>query len=168
MGEGVCTPHPLASFLGSRVPSKWIEETLKAGYTIICDRYYYSGIVYSTAKRNPSLSLEWARAPDVGLPRPDRVVFLDLEPGEAERRGGFGEEKYEKREMQINVREIFGELSKISGFEGEDMRVLNAGKSKDEVRSDVWDIVLPRVEEVAAGEGRDLRFVLAWPEKARR
>eukprot|EP00970_Alexandrium_tamarense_P007104 scaffold1234_cov190-Alexandrium_tamarense.AAC.28 len=37
------------------------------------------------------LGLEWCIAPDVGLPAPDCVIFLDLEQDEAEKRGGCGE-----------------------------------------------------------------------------
>lgn len=85
----------------------FIKQQIAAGYTIVCDRYVYSGMVYSAAKNNPELSLEWAKSPDIGLPKPDLVVFLDLEPEEAERRGGWGEEKYEKKEIQLRVRELF-------------------------------------------------------------
>ena len=42
-------------------------------------------------------------APDVGLPAPDVVIYLDLPIDEAEKRGGFGSERYEKREMQVKV-----------------------------------------------------------------
>jgi dTMP kinase len=41
-------------------------------------------MVYSAAKENPELSLEWAKSPDIGLPRPDAVMFLDLELEDAE------------------------------------------------------------------------------------
>jgi len=64
-------------------------------------------MIYSAAKGNSELSLEWAKTPDVGLPRPDLVVFLDLEAEEAERRGGWGDEVYERKEMQGRVRELF-------------------------------------------------------------
>ncbi|TVY86163.1 Thymidylate kinase, partial [Lachnellula willkommii] len=66
---------------------QWMKDQIAHGYTLICDRYYYSGIVYSAAKHLPSLSLAWARQPEVGLPRPDRVVFLDLDPEAAAKRG---------------------------------------------------------------------------------
>ena len=78
---------------------------------MICDRFYHSGIVYSAAKQNPSLSLSWAKAPEVGLPRPDVVLFLDLYEEVARRRGGWGGEVYEKGEMQRRVRELFWGLS---------------------------------------------------------
>ena len=99
----------------------YIKSTIAAGYTIVCDRYVYSGMVYSTAKGNKELGLEWAKSPDVGLPRPDLVVFLDLEPEEAERRGGWGEEKYEKQEMQLRVRKLF--LVSCSGRVGQASRL---------------------------------------------
>ncbi|KAI0443609.1 thymidylate kinase-domain-containing protein [Xylaria telfairii] len=88
-----------------------IKAELEAGHTIICDRFYHSGIVYSAAKQLPSLSLSWAKAPEVGLPRPDMVLFLDLEESVARSRGGWGGEVYEKGEMQRRVRELFWGLS---------------------------------------------------------
>lgn len=90
---------------------KTITSELSQGTTLILDRYYHSGIVYSAAKQNPSLSLSWARAPEVGLPRPDLVLFLDLDEEQARLRGGWGHELYEKAEMQRRVRELFWGLS---------------------------------------------------------
>lgn len=97
-----------------------IQAALAGGQTIICDRYYHSGIVYSAAKQNPSLPLSWAKAPEVGLPRPDLVLFLDLEESVARQRGGWGGEVYEKGEMQRRVRELFWGLSMgdVSGAAG--------------------------------------------------
>lgn len=109
--------------------SKTIHAALASGQTIICDRYYHSGIVYSAAKENPSLPLSWAKAPEVGLPRPDLVLFLDLEERVARERGGWGGEVYEKGEMQRRVRELFWGLSMgdVSGAAG-----LGKGKSRHE------------------------------------
>ena len=82
-----------------------IETELRAGNTVICDRYAFSGVAFSAAKSN--LTYDWCKAPDVSLPAPDAVLFLDVSPGVARLRGGYGEERYEKEEMQIRVREIF-------------------------------------------------------------
>ncbi|CZR56457.1 related to thymidylate kinase [Phialocephala subalpina] len=128
--------------------AKWIEETLSKGYTIICDRYFYSGMVYSAAKQNPSLSLSWTKHPEIGLPLPDVVVFLDLEPWQAEQRGGYGEEKYEKREMQLRVRELFLQLLKADDGR---MKIVNAGDGMDAVEERIWKEVLPCVEAVEGG-----------------
>lgn len=129
--------------------SKWIEETLLSGTNIICDRYYYSGMVYSAAKLNPSLSLTWAKSPDIGLPRPDRVIFLDLEAEDAERRGGFGEEKYEKKVFQQEVRKQFHSLQSNEAEEQHDMVLVNAGESIDLVGEKIWKEVQEVVNDVA-------------------
>lgn len=122
-------------------------------------------MVYSAAKQNPTLSLGWARAPEVGLPRPDLVVFLDLEEAVAKERGGWGEERYEKREMQERVRGLFWGLKegKAEGFgqEREDLVVVNAGGSVEGVAEEIWRVVKPRAEEVEAGKvGEEVRRVL--------
>ena len=106
---------------------------------MVIDRYYYSGIVYSAAKGNPDLSLEWARYPEVGLPLPDLCVFLDITPEDAAKRGGFGDEKYETSVMQRRVRELFYELKDLP--DGENMRVLDAGRSMEEVEGEIADLV---------------------------
>ena len=53
-----------------------IKSSLEAGVTVIIDRYAYSGAAFSAAK--PGLNLSWCKKPDVGLPRPDLVCFLDV------------------------------------------------------------------------------------------
>jgi dTMP kinase len=106
-------------------------------------------MVYSAAKGNPSLSLTWARAPEVGLPRPDLVVFLDLETEEARRRGGWGEEKYEKEEMQKRVRELFHQLTdEEQSPDDKELELVNAGGSVEEVSEKIWSLVRTRVEGI--------------------
>lgn len=43
------------------------------------------------------------QAPENGLPAPDRVLYLSLDVAAAAARGGFGVERYEKKEMQYEV-----------------------------------------------------------------
>ena len=62
---------------------------LHEGTTVICDRYAYSGVAFSSAKPSLDQELAWCQACDVGLPAPDAVIFLDLAPDDAERRGGY-------------------------------------------------------------------------------
>ncbi|KAG0208562.1 hypothetical protein BGX33_006161 [Mortierella sp. NVP41] len=81
-----------------------MKRKLETGTHLIVDRYAYSGVAFSTAK---GLDLTWCKNPDRGLVRPDLTFFLDLPTAEAEKRGGFGEERYEKRELQERVREVF-------------------------------------------------------------
>ncbi|KAH3973983.1 hypothetical protein HBI38_093930 [Parastagonospora nodorum] len=136
-----------------------IEADLRAGTTIIIDRYYYSGCVYSAAKHNPSMTLEWCRKPDVGLPRPDLCVFLDISADDAAKRGGYGTEKYEKKEMQDRVRELFETL--MGRKEGEDFVRIDAGASLEEVQRKVKHEVDRCIERVDR-EDLALRVVEEW------
>ena len=106
------------------------------------DRYYYSGCVYSAAKHNPSLSLQWARHPEVGLPRPDVCVFLDISAEDAAERGGFGGEKYESTRMQDRVRRLFDEMR--AGKDGVGFFRVDAGGSLEEVEQEVLKVVHDR------------------------
>lgn len=136
-----------------------IKADINAGLTIVVDRYYYSGIVYSAAKDRPDLNLQWAREPEVGLPRPDICIFLNLAPEVAMTRGGFGSEKYETSEMQNKVRELFYELLKRP--DGEDMVLIDAGRSLDDVQRDMRGLT----EKVLQGKGmqKPLRTISRWP-----
>jgi len=50
--------------------------------------------------------------PDVGLPKPDLVMFLQLSPTEAALRGQFGDERYENKVFQKAVQGRFEQLMK--------------------------------------------------------
>lgn len=113
---------------------------------MIIDRYSYSGAVYSAAKANPSLSLEWAWQPEVGLPKPDLCLFLSISPEEAAKRGGFGGERYENEAMQTRVRELFNTILDLQ--RATDIRIIDAGKSLAEVSQDILNVVTERIAGV--------------------
>jgi dTMP kinase len=160
-----------------------LTEQLASGTNVVCDRYAYSGVAFSSAKVKadgvtPKLPLDWCQAPDIGLPAPDCVIFLDLSPADAESRGGYGGERYEKRDMQVRVRQRFSDLQKMdeAAFittatatattdEGEDgdggddksetrvpWHLVNAAQSVAAVESDIWAIVQATMEKVQAGK----------------
>ncbi|OQE35405.1 hypothetical protein PENCOP_c013G08599 [Penicillium coprophilum] len=117
--------------------AKSIEEDIMNGKTVIVDRYSYSGVVYSAAKANPTLSLEWAWQPEIGLPRPDICLFLSISSEEAAKRGGFGAERYENEAMQTRVRELFRTI-----FEKQQgVSIIDAGNSIDEVAREIQGAV---------------------------
>merc|ERR1712146_864778 len=95
------------------------------GVTIVCDRYAYSGVCFTAGKHIEGLDLKWCMNPDRGLPKPDGVIFLDMPIDETKQRGEFGQERYEKEELQIRVRNKFYELMDLEKDEKEDI-------SKDE------------------------------------
>lgn len=64
-----------------------------------------------TALRLPQgFSLDWCKQPEVGLPKPDLVMFLKLSPSEAALRGQFGQERYETSVFQQAVQQKFEQL----------------------------------------------------------
>ncbi|KAF9270506.1 P-loop containing nucleoside triphosphate hydrolase protein [Marasmius fiardii PR-910] len=119
--------------------SSSIESNLGNGTIVVCDRYAFSGIAFSAAK---GLPFEWCRAPDVGLPAPDLTIFLDISPEKARERGGYGEERYEKEEMQRKVREVFERLGTETCADGSTRwEVVDAGRDKETVESEIWEHV---------------------------
>lgn len=137
-----------------------IKSLIESGTTVVIDRYYYSGCVYSAAKRNPSMDLAWCRNMEVGLPRPDLCLFLDITAEKAASRGGFGTERYEKQEMQDRVRELFAEM-RTHKDESEDVVVIDAGGTVEEVEDAIQNAVTQRLSEVDA-ESRPLRLIQPW------
>jgi dTMP kinase len=118
------------------------------------------------------------------------VLFLDLTEDQARERGGWGDEIYEKAEMQRRVRELFWGLSMgtlgtgdgpllaqehtrlaylmVAGLadvkpfrqEEEDLVLIDASPSVEEVAEEIWSKVRYRVEAVERGEmGRAVRTV---------
>ncbi|GAA5877624.1 hypothetical protein JCM16303_003403 [Sporobolomyces ruberrimus] len=86
-----------------------IKKDLESGTTILCDRYAFSGIAFSVIK---GLSWSWCKSPDIGLPTPDLTIFLSLSPETAQKRSGFGNERYETKVIQDRVREVFGTMGR--------------------------------------------------------
>jgi len=119
---------------------KGIQEDIQNGVTVIVDRYSFSGAVYSAAKENPDLSLDWAWYPEIGLLKPDILFFLDISSAEAAKRGGYGAERYETEKMQARVRTLFKEL--FERIDRVQVQVIDAGRTMNDVASDVLAGVL--------------------------
>ncbi len=74
------------------------------------------------------------------------MIFFDITPEIAKERGGFGQERYETEEMQLRVRNVFhriGEELSERGGEGVRWVLIDAGKGRDEVSEEVWNLVEP-------------------------
>lgn len=110
---------------------------------MLCDRYAFSGVVFSAAK---GLPLAWCRAPDVTLPAPDLTLFLDLAPEQAAARGGYGAERYEKEALQARVRGLF----KSMGDETGGWVTIDAGQDREDVAHDIWKNVEPLLQGIDA------------------
>ena len=60
------------------------------------------------------LDLEWCKKPEIGLPKPDLVLYFELSAEDAAKRGQYGEEIYEKKEFQSRVAENYELLKEPS------------------------------------------------------
>lgn len=112
-----------------------IRKDILDGVTVIVDRYSFSGAVYSAAKENPDLSLDWAWSPEIGLLKPDLLFFLDISSAGAAKRGGYGAERYETEKMQSRVRALFEQL--FSRLDQVDIKTVDAGRTMDQVTAEI-------------------------------
>eukprot|EP01023_Acetabularia_acetabulum_P009670 TRINITY_DN1436_c0_g1_i2.p2 TRINITY_DN1436_c0_g1~~TRINITY_DN1436_c0_g1_i2.p2 ORF type:complete len:335 (+),score=47.09 TRINITY_DN1436_c0_g1_i2:77-1081(+) len=106
-------------------------QKIRSGTTIVLDRYSYSGVAFSAAKNDPTLTLEWCKAPEVGLLCPDLVFFMQLGMEHQTERKGFGEERYENNEFQKKVLDCFMDLK------DENWLIINAQNSVEQIHSQI-------------------------------
>ncbi|KAK2868099.1 hypothetical protein FQN49_003161 [Arthroderma sp. PD_2] len=123
-----------------------IRQDISDGITVIVDRYSYSGAVYSAAKENDEVQLDWAWRPEIGLPRPDIWFFLNISTEVAAKRGGYGTERYETVNLQKKVGKLFVSLSGLKG--NEDMRIVDAGRDMEVISHEIQDEVLQTIAKV--------------------
>lgn len=83
------------------------EKALREGITLIVDRNSFSGVAFSAVK---GLDISWCKASEIGLLKPDLVLWLKLDTVNASKRDGYGCERYESLEFQCRVIEYFEQL----------------------------------------------------------
>uniref|UniRef100_A0A8C9LJL1 dTMP kinase n=1 Tax=Piliocolobus tephrosceles TaxID=591936 RepID=A0A8C9LJL1_9PRIM len=107
-----------------------IRNLLIEGTWVVCDRYAYSGVAYSSGALN--LSKKWCINPDEGLIKPDLVFYLNVPPNYAKNRSEYGDEIYEKIEVQKKIYETYEHFSK------EDYWInIDGTKRIDEIHNDI-------------------------------
>jgi len=108
--------------------------------------------------------------PDVGLPQPDQVLYLDCSSTEASQRGDYGSERYENTEFQKKVKEVFHHLRDdaywkvvcINVFNNVvlptlktskelplflNWQIVDTSRAKDEVHREILESVLSTIKE---------------------
>lgn len=94
--------------------NNYIKETLNKGINIVCDRYMYSGIVYSLST---GLSKDWCENPDNGLVKPDIIFYLNVSLYTTkQRRKLMKTDKYENDEFQERVKKTYEEYKYGKGW----------------------------------------------------
>lgn len=118
-------------------PVNGILAKLEAGYTVLCDRYYFSSFAYNGGFVSPEWVEELNR-PAMELLRPDLVIFLDLTPEEGMKRvARRGEtERYETLEKQKKIRNRFFEVfEKYKGVEN--VAVIKSEEEKERTQQSI-------------------------------
>lgn len=113
-----------------------IDSILKQGTTIICDRYVYSGIAYSAAK---GLDFDWCCMVEDGLPMPDLVIHLQVDPKVAATRSKFGKELHDDVAFLGRVQEQYTRLCEHKNAGS--WVVINAGKALDDIHLDIQSAI---------------------------
>ncbi|KAJ5068094.1 thymidylate kinase [Anaeramoeba ignava] len=131
------------------------QSEKKSGINIVCDRYAFSGVAYSSAK---GLDLEWCKSTDSGLISPDVVIYLDLDPKEAQNRSSYGEERYEKLTFQSQVSKQFDKL-KDDLWKVIDSNNNNVESTFKEIQIKIDELLKKREEE------KDLEIKKLWIKK---
>jgi len=103
---------------------------LYKGTTVICDRYAFSGVAFSSAK---GLDLEWCKDADRGIPEPDLVIYLKMPLTKSQERDDYGKERYENIQMQTKVKRIYEQ----SLFDQRYWREVNADQTIPEVEEEI-------------------------------
>lgn len=116
-----------------------IKKLLKESH-VICDRYWLSGTVYSTAK---GLDYEWCKSVDQYLPMPDYTFFIDVDPEETSKRMGFGDEVHDKIEFQRKVYNIYKNKA-----EEESVCVINGMQSSEKIAEDILDYLNKKSNDI--------------------
>ncbi|CAH0719573.1 unnamed protein product, partial [Brenthis ino] len=116
-----------------------ILKMLDNGISVIVDRYCFSGVAFSAAK---GLDLKWCMSPDVGLPKPDKVFFLNMSLEKVQLRNGFGNERYEVPEFQKKVADMYMKLKDDS------WDILDASRSMEDIEKELLHKTLSLVDSV--------------------
>ena len=143
-GQETADEHTIAAlFLADRLdhihhPEYGMLALLKAGHTVICDRYYYSSYAY----HSQHMDMDWviqANSVAAQALRPDVVFYMDLTPEAAMDRIRGGREQvehYEKLETLEAVRANYLRAIRLEG-EKDNVRVIDATSSIAKIESTI-------------------------------
>ena len=93
----------------------------------------------------------------MGIPKPDKVFYLELSAEEAEKRAVYGKERYEKVAFQQEVEKQF---KLLRGTSEEGWQILDASRTVDSLHSQILTESLQVSKAVA-----DLPIAQLWTEE---
>lgn len=116
--------------------NKWervqeLNRAIASGHNVIVNRYSPSNLAYGVAR---GLELDWLRALEDGLPRPDVVFVLDVTPGVSFKRKRSRRDVHEAdRQYLKKVRGTYLRFARKYGW-----KVINAKQDPKAVHAELW------------------------------
>ncbi len=113
---------------------------------LIMNRYYHSNLVYGMAN---GMKSKWLENLDIGLPKADLVILLDVTQKESFSRfpqnkiGGkkMKRDKFEKnKEFSINISKIYRTVAKKKHW-----KIIDASKTKQEVHEEILKLFSKKI-----------------------
>jgi len=115
--------------------NRWekLDEILAAqekNSVLVMNRYYHSNLIYGLAN---GMKQKWLENLDVGLPKADLVILLDVTQKESFHRQKTNRDKFEKNE------EFLRKISKIyrTTAKKKHWKIIDASKPKEEVHEEI-------------------------------
>lgn len=137
-----------ALFLADRLehithPEFGIRQYLEKGFTVVCDRYYYSSFAY----QGTASDVNWVMDTHLKCPEmliPDLCIFLDVNPDTCKARIDQGRDKPELYEKDINLmREIRNNFLNVLNQlkDTQNITIIDANQSLEDVEKEIFDHV---------------------------
>ena len=102
---------------------------------VVCNRYCDSNIAYGLAN---GLKKEWLENLDLGLPKPDLTILIDIPITESVFRKSENRDRYEKdRKFLNNVKSRYKKLAIMNKWSR-----IKGNRSKEEVSKEIWNLVV--------------------------
>jgi len=114
-----------------------IEKMLKDGYTVLCDRYYYSSLAYQGSEAG----YEWVKSLNIGcseIRTPDLCLFLDVSPAVSMQRINSGRQSKEIYEREDKLEKIRKTFYKVIEDLDDNVVTVNAEESFDTVAEKIY------------------------------
>jgi len=116
-----------------------IESYRKRGFTLICNRYYHSNVPYGIAN---GLDRSWLEKLDEGLPKPDHVILIDINPKTSLARKETNRDIHERDLTFLSeVRRQYLALAKEQGW-----ITVNGQNNKERVSKAIWKALAKRLK----------------------
>jgi dTMP kinase len=113
-----------------------IQKQIRGGHIVIANRYSPSNLAYGMAH---GLSLDWLNTLEAGLPKPSRVIILNVPVATSFVRKRRHRDIHEENSKYLErVRRTYIQLSKRYHWE-----IVNGKAPPQEVHSDIWRSVVP-------------------------